>query len=105
MTKLGTPIGAGPNPAKVVVGFAAVGAPPWLKAALPPSPIGCAGWTPAGGGGAVTRPPVLTAVPPPVPLRGWLWVTPPEAGASAALSEEPDSTPPAGCAGASSSGA
>ncbi len=45
MTKLGTPIGAGPKGAIVVVGLAMVGEPPepnWE----PPSPPSAKGWSP-----------------------------------------------------------
>ena len=45
MTKLGTPIGAGPNGAIVVVGLARVGAPPGSNWA-PPSPSSASGWSP-----------------------------------------------------------
>src|SRR5262245_11600226 len=101
MTKLGTPIGAGPNIAKVVVGFAAVGEPPSSNAALPPLPA-FAGWTPPVAGGAVTAPLAPTPAASPEPSRSWLRLAPPESGASPALRDEPDSTPPAGWLGAGS---
>src|SRR6185369_10914824 len=102
MTKLGTPIGAGPNIAKVVVGLAAVGVPPWSKAALPPSPPFAAGCTPPVAGGAVTPPPAPTPVPGPFPSMPLLRVTPPASGASAALRDEPLSTPLLGSLGVDS---
>src|SRR6476646_2442684 len=73
MTKLGTPIGAGPKGAIVVVGLPAVGAPP-AEYCEPPSPASGAGWSPPPLAlVAVTAPLVL----PPLGLsRPSLWVTP-----------------------------
>jgi len=75
MTKLGTPIGAGPNGAIVVVGLARVGAPPGSNWA-PPSLPSPSGWSPPPvAPGALTPPPLL---PPPLASpRLSLWVTPP----------------------------
>src|ERR1700743_2027767 len=59
MTKLGTPIGAGPKGAIVVVGLARVGAPPGSNWA-PPSLPSASGWGAAPGavgGGAAPSPP------------------------------------------------
>ena len=56
MTKLGTPIGAGPNGAMVTVGFSPVGEPPLPKAEPPLTPVVLWGWTPAVAGGAVIAP-------------------------------------------------
>ncbi len=70
MTKLGTPSGEGPKEAKVAVGLALVGAPPWLNCE-PPSAPSAAGRSPAVALGAVTPP---LSVPPP---RLWLRWTPP----------------------------
>ena len=73
MTKLGTPIGAGPKGAIVVVGLAAVGEPPapnWE----PPSPPSARGWSPPPVAlGALTPPP---EPPPPASPRLSLRVTP-----------------------------
>ena len=90
--KFGTPIGAGPKGAIVVVGLPRVGAPP-LPNWAPPSPSPPSAWSPP-----PFAPGALT--PPPVPLellspRSLLWVTPPlTSSASAASSSEPCSTSP-----------
>src|SRR6187200_2471253 len=74
MTKLGTPIGAGPKGAIVVVGLATVGAPPSSYGEPPSGPSG-AGWSPPPLAlGAVTAPVLL---PPPLPPRTSLRATPP----------------------------
>src|SRR6478672_8820148 len=72
MTKLGTPIGAGPKGAIVVVGLAAVGVPPASYWEPPSGPLG-RGWSPPPlAPGAVTAP-----SPVPAPPRPSLLVTPP----------------------------
>ena len=83
MTKLGTPIGAGPKGAIIVVGLPRVGAPPGSNWA-PPSLPSPSGWVP---------PPVAlgAVVPPPLPPplespRLSLWVTPPRVSASGSSS-------------------
>ena len=59
--KLGTPIGAGPNGAIVIVGLPSVGVPPEEKAE-PPSPSPASGWSPPPVAlGALTAP----SLPPP----------------------------------------
>jgi hypothetical protein len=60
MTKLGTPIGAGPKGAIVVLGLAPVGAPP-VANWEPPSVPSAGGWTPAVAGGALTPPAAVVA--------------------------------------------
>ncbi len=101
MTKLGTPSGAGPKGAIVVVGLASVGVPPLEYCEPPFEPFG-GSCTPAVAGGALTPP----ELPPPPPLlspRLWLWWTP----LPPPLIEAPVSKPPpwlsgaAGAAGAS----
>src|SRR6476659_6001523 len=73
MTKLGTPIGAGPKGAIVVVGLAVVGVPP-LEYCEPPSPPSGAGWSPPPFAlGAVTAP---LGLPPPGLSRSSLRSTP-----------------------------
>ena len=86
MTKLGTPIGAGPKGAIVVVGLARVGAPPSSNWA-PPSPASASGWVPPPVAlGALTPPPLL---PPPLGSpRSSLWVTPPRTSGSASSSSD-----------------
>jgi len=88
MTKLGTPIGAGPKGAIVVVGLARVGAPPTSNWA-PPSPSSPSGWVPPPVAlGAATAPPLL---PPPLESpRSSLWVTPPRtSGVGSSSSDSP----------------
>ena len=63
MTKLGTPIGAGPKGAIVVLLLAPVGAPPALNCE-PPSVLCLGGWSPAVALGAPTPP---LSAPPPMP--------------------------------------
>src|SRR3954451_11638130 len=80
MTKLGTPIGAGPKGAIVVVGLAIVGAPPAVNWAPPFEPSGLGrGWLP---------PPLApgAVVPPPEPVPG---------AASSSLRRPPLLPPPA----------
>src|SRR5690242_13913184 len=73
MTKLGTPIGAGPKGAIVVVGLAVVGEPP-SEYCEPPSPPSGAAWSPPPLAlGAVTAP---LRLPPAGLSRPSFWVTP-----------------------------
>src|SRR5215218_1654289 len=89
MTKLGTPIGAGPKGAIVVVGLATVGAPPGLYAAPPSGPFG-AGWSPPPLAlGAVTAPVLL---PPAASPRTSLREIPPLPASPPPIAE-PSSTP------------
>ena len=99
MTKLGTPIGAGPKVAIVASGLAPVGAPPWPNCE-PPSPPSLGGCTPAVAAGAATPPPE------PPPPRLWLCLTPVSGslGASEASRVAPLRTlPPPACRGGSAS--
>ena len=89
--KLGTPIGAGPKGAIVVVGLAAVGEPPepnWE----PPSAPSARGWSPPPVAlGALTAPP--EAPPPLASPRSSLRVTPSLSPASLPSIVVPFSTP------------
>src|SRR5690349_9096348 len=83
MTKLGTPIGAGPKGAKVVVGLVAVGEPPSSYWA-PPSGPSASGWSPPPlTPGAVTAP--VLPPPPLVSPSASFWVAPPLPGEPPAI--------------------
>ena len=100
MTKLGTPIGAGPKGAMVTVGFSSVGEPPLPKAEPPLIPVVLCGWTPAVAGGALTPP--LESPPPEASPIVWWWTTlPPPAMLPSIV--PPTSKPLPGFRGGSSS--
>src|SRR3954451_15983276 len=75
MTKFGTPIGAGPKGAIVVVGLPSVGLPPAVKPE-PPSLGPPSGWGPPPVALGARRPPPRETPPLPLP-RSSLWTTPP----------------------------
>ena len=94
MTKLGTPIGAGPKGAIVVVGLALVGEPPCPNCEPPSGPFS-AGWSPAVALGALTPPPSPAVA---VPRLWFRWTPPvPPVAASEASRAAPVCTSPLGC--------